>query len=65
MDDHGADLIATIAVALGAAFVAGWLATLVRLPPIVGYLLAGVVVGPFTPGLVADPRSPSNWPRSA
>ena len=56
MDDHGADLIATIAIALGTAFVAGWLATLVRLPTIVGYLLAGVVVGPFTPGLVADPQ---------
>ena len=56
METHGTDLIATIAVALGAAFVAGYLARLVGLPPIVGYLLAGVAVGPFTPGLVADPH---------
>jgi monovalent cation:H+ antiporter-2, CPA2 family len=41
---------------LGAAFVAGYLARLVGLPSIVGYLLAGVAVGPFTPGLVADPH---------
>lgn len=53
---HGTDLIATIAIALGAAFVAGYLARLVGLPSIVGYLLAGVAVGPFTPGLVADPH---------
>jgi CPA2 family monovalent cation:H+ antiporter-2 len=37
--------------------VAGSLARLVGLPAIVGYLLAGVAVGPFTPGLVADPHS--------
>ncbi|HTG46602.1 MAG TPA: cation:proton antiporter [Actinomycetota bacterium] len=48
------DLISTIAVALIAAFVAGYLARLIGVPSIVGYLLAGVVVGPFTPGLVAD-----------
>ena len=53
---HGTDLIATIAIALGAAFVAGYLARLIGLPAIVGYLLAGVVVGPFTPGLNADPH---------
>ena len=41
---------------MGAAFVAGYLARLVGLPSIVGYLLAGVAVGPFTPGLVADPH---------
>lgn len=41
---------------MGAAFVAGYLARLVGLPSIVGYLLAGVTVGPFTPGLVADPH---------
>jgi hypothetical protein len=46
---HGTDLIATIAIALGAAFVAGYLARLVGLPSIVGYLLAGVAVSPFTP----------------
>jgi monovalent cation:H+ antiporter-2, CPA2 family len=57
VEPHGTDLVATIAIALGAAFVAGYLARLIGLPAIVGYLLAGVAVGPFTPGLVADPGS--------
>src|SRR5688572_737129 len=43
-----------MSVALALAFVGGFLATKVRLPAIVGYLLAGVAVGPFTPGFVAD-----------
>jgi len=47
-------LIATIAVSLAFAFVGGLLAVRLRLPPLVGYLLAGIVVGPFTPGFVAD-----------
>jgi CPA2 family monovalent cation:H+ antiporter-2 len=47
-------LIATVALSLAAAYVGGMLARLVRLPPLVGYLLAGIAVGPFTPGLVAD-----------
>jgi monovalent cation:H+ antiporter-2, CPA2 family len=51
---HEAGLIATVAVGLGAAFVIGLLAVRVGLPPLVGYLLAGIVVGPFTPGVVAN-----------
>lgn len=47
-------LIATIAVGFVSALVFGLAANRLRLPPIVGYLLAGVVVGPFTPGFVAD-----------
>ena len=47
-------LIATVAMSLAAAYLGGMLARLVRLPPLVGYLLAGIAVGPFTPGLVAD-----------
>ncbi len=47
-------LIATIAVSLAFAFVGGLLAVRLRLTPLVGYLLAGIVVGPFTPGFVAD-----------
>jgi CPA2 family monovalent cation:H+ antiporter-2 len=43
-----------VSVALALAFVGGFLATRLGLPAIVGYLLAGVVVGPFTPGFVAD-----------
>ena len=54
--EHGGELITTIAIGLSAAFVAGLVAPRLRLPPIVGYLLAGVAIGPFTPGLVADPE---------
>src|SRR4030095_15682633 len=49
-------LIATMSVALALAFVGGFAATRLGLPGIVGDLLAGVVVGPFTPGFVADPE---------
>jgi CPA2 family monovalent cation:H+ antiporter-2 len=51
---HPDGLIATIAIGLGVAFIGGFAATRLRLPAIVGYLLAGVVVGPFTPGFVAN-----------
>jgi CPA2 family monovalent cation:H+ antiporter-2 len=51
---HETSLIATVAAAFGLAFVFGYIAARVRLPPLVGYLLAGIVVGPFTPGYVAD-----------
>jgi monovalent cation:H+ antiporter-2, CPA2 family len=53
--DHEPVLISTIAIGLTAAFIGGLIARRVGLPAIVGYILAGVVVGPFTPGLVADP----------
>ena len=53
---HEVPLIATIAVSLAFAFVGGLLAVRLRLPPLVGYLLAGIVVGPFTPGFVADAK---------
>ena len=52
--DHSAALIETIAIGLGAGFIGGIVAYRLGLPTIVGYLLAGVVVGPFTPGIVAD-----------
>jgi len=51
---HDTALIATVAVGLGVAFVLGLVATRLGLPPLVGYLVAGIVVGPFTPGFVAD-----------
>jgi len=47
-------LIAVIVISLGLAFVLGTAAQRLKLPPLVGYLLAGVAVGPFTPGFVAD-----------
>ena len=53
MAPHG--LILTITIALGAAFLGGFIAARLRLPPLVGYLAAGIAVGPFTPGLSADP----------
>jgi monovalent cation:H+ antiporter-2, CPA2 family len=51
---HETELIALIAVGFVAALALGYLATLLRMPPLVGYLLAGVAIGPFTPGFVAD-----------
>lgn len=51
---HHTPLIATIALGFLVAFIFGLAASRLRLPPIVGYLMAGVVVGPFTPGFVAD-----------
>src|SRR5215211_2339375 len=52
--NHAPPLIATIVVGLGLAFILGTLANRLRVSPLVGYLLAGVVVGPFTPGFIAD-----------
>ncbi len=47
-------LIATIVGGLVLAFMFGMIAHRLKMPPLVGYLLAGVVVGPYTPGFVAD-----------
>lgn len=51
---HDTPLIATIVAGLGLAFIFGALANRFRIPPLVGYLVAGVLVGPNTPGFVAD-----------
>jgi CPA2 family monovalent cation:H+ antiporter-2 len=51
---HDTALIALIAVGFVLACAFGYVAIRLRLPPIVGYLLAGVAVGPFTPGFVGD-----------
>ncbi len=51
---HHTPLLATIAAGIGLAFLLGLLANRLKLSPLVGYLMAGVVVGPFTPGFVAD-----------
>src|SRR5918912_1813040 len=51
---HNLDLILTLTGGLAAALVLGYLTQRLGLSPIVGYLLAGVVVGPSTPGFVAD-----------
>jgi CPA2 family monovalent cation:H+ antiporter-2 len=51
---HDIALISTMAISLVYALVGGYIASRLRLPPLVGYLIAGIVVGPFTPGFVAD-----------
>ena len=53
---HEVALISTIAVGLVYALIGGYIASRLRLPPLVGYLLAGVAEGPFTPGFVADAK---------
>ncbi|WP_343518465.1 YbaL family putative K(+) efflux transporter [Sphingomonas sp.] len=54
MPMHHTPLIATIVAGLVIAFIMGSIAHKLRVSPIAGYLLAGIVVGPFTPGFVAD-----------
>ena len=51
---HTTPLITTIVGGLVLAFLLGMLANRLRISPLVGYLLAGVLAGPFTPGFVAD-----------
>jgi len=51
---HNISLITTLVAGLGLAFILGFLALKLRLPALVGYLLAGILIGPATPGFVAD-----------
>jgi CPA2 family monovalent cation:H+ antiporter-2 len=51
---HNVSLISTIAAGLGLALIFGFVAARIKLPPLVGYLVAGVLIGPATPGFVAD-----------
>lgn len=51
---HDASLITTVAAAFGLALILGLAATKLRMAPLVGYLLAGIVIGPATPVFVAD-----------
>ena len=51
---HNVSLITTMAVGLGLALIFGFIAVRLRLPALVGYLVAGIVIGPYTPGFVAD-----------
>ncbi|MES2729427.1 MAG: cation:proton antiporter [Pseudomonadota bacterium] len=52
MEEH--NLINTLVISLSSAFVFGLIAKKLRLPAIFGYLLAGIMIGPYTPGFVAD-----------
>ena len=51
---HDTPLIATIVIGLSLAFILGAFAQRLKISPIAGYLLAGILVGPYTPGFVAD-----------
>jgi monovalent cation:H+ antiporter-2, CPA2 family len=51
---HNITLITTIAAALGLALIMGFIAARLKLPVLVGYLIAGIIIGPATPGFVAD-----------
>jgi CPA2 family monovalent cation:H+ antiporter-2 len=51
---HEVSLIATIATGLGLALIFGLIAARLRMPPLVGYLFAGILIGPATPGFVGD-----------
>ena len=52
---HSVTLITTIAAGFGLALLFGFLAVRLRLPALVGYLVAGILIGPHSPGFVADP----------
>jgi monovalent cation:H+ antiporter-2, CPA2 family len=52
--DHSIPLITTLAAGFGLALVFGFIAARLKMPALVGYLLAGVLIGPGTPGFVAD-----------
>ncbi|EZQ10381.1 cation:proton antiporter [Acinetobacter sp. Ver3] len=51
---HDVDLIILLAVGFGLALIFGFIAARLRLPPLVGYLIAGIIISPKTPGIVAD-----------
>src|SRR5262245_39362450 len=51
---HDVSLVATVAVGFALAFPFGFIAQRLRLPPLVGYLMAGVVMGQFVPGFAPD-----------
>src|SRR6476646_6213796 len=52
--DHNVSLITTIAAGFGVALILGFIAERIKLPALVGYLVAGILIGPATPGFVAD-----------
>ncbi|WP_336943527.1 cation:proton antiporter [Acinetobacter modestus] len=51
---HDVDLIILLAVGFGIALIFGYIAARLRLPPLIGYLVAGIIISPNTPGIVAD-----------
>ena len=61
---HEDTLIATLALSLAFAFCFGLLAVRLRMPALVGYLVAGIALGPYTPGWVADSIWRRSWRKS-
>ncbi len=51
---HDVGIIATLAIGFGLALVFGYIAVRLKIPPLVAYICAGIVIGPFTPGFVGD-----------
>lgn len=51
---HDVELIVLLAVGFGLALVFGYIAARLRLPPLIGYLIAGIIISPNTPGVVGD-----------
>jgi CPA2 family monovalent cation:H+ antiporter-2 len=52
--EHSSTLITTIAAGFGIALILGFIAERIKMPALVGYLVAGIIIGPGTPGFVAD-----------
>lgn len=52
--EHSVPIITTIAAAFGTALILGFMAERIKIPALVGYLIAGILIGPATPGFVAD-----------
>lgn len=52
--DHNISLISTLAAGFGFALIFGVLAERIKIPALVGYLIAGIIIGPANPGLIAD-----------
>lgn len=58
---HDLDILVSLSVCLGAALVLGFITQRLKLSPIVGYLLAGIAIGPATPGFIADQPSAAQF----
>ena len=52
--DQSISLITTVTAGFGVALILGIIAERIKIPALVGYLVAGIVIGPATPGFVAD-----------
>jgi len=62
---HDVSLISTLAAGFALALALGFVASRLKVPPLVGYLLAGVAIGPATPVSWPTCSWPGSWPRSA